>query len=117
MTSRGRALSRPASHPSSSALARDGGLALGSLGYGVVVGLAGTGDDKAANSDDRGSVGQKHQDAAGDRSDQDTGKRPRLDQRIAGDQLILGQMLGQDAEFQWAEKGSLRAQTDEHQHQ
>ena len=86
---------------------RVGGCRLGHLARGQPAG-DGHGDHRCADRL-RGDVFRGRV-AAGDGADDDGGESSALDQRIAGDQLARGQLLGQHAVLDWTEQRRQRSE-------
>ena len=78
---------------------------------------AGQRDRDAEHADDERAVVDQHQRAAEDRAEQDREERARLDQRIAGDQLVLAEVLGQQGVLDRPEDRRVRAEAEERDEQ
>ena len=77
-----------------------------------------TSDERnTGRADPGGAVRQQYQCAAGDGADDDGQERRRLDHAVAGDQFVLGEMLGQQAVFHRPEQRGLHAETGQHDQQ
>ena len=75
------------------------------------------GERDTGRADPGGAVRQQYQCAARDGATDDRQERRRLDHAVAGDQFVLGEMLGQQTVLHRPEQRGLHAETGQHDQQ